>query len=315
MSKFRNFCFTDFILDGDFWENIDCEYLIYGLETCPSTTKEHWQGFIRFKNQRSFKAVIKALKPRHVEICKGSADDNIKYCSKDSNVVCERGTRPSQGARSDLAEIHERIKDGVSVDTITEENPMMYHQYGRTLNKLEDLQLRRKFRSWMTEGIWYYGPTGSGKSHEAFKDYSPDTHYVLPDDKGWWDGYTGQETVIINDFRGSLTYGFLLQLVDKWPVNVSRRQREPVPFLAKRLIITSSLHPTEIYCNLSANDSLGQLYRRFQIQELAQKCSEGNTETSEPEKDFVICKCCNPLMCSCQLKYEQDRLDDHCRAV
>lgn len=41
----------------------------------------------------------------------------------------------------------------------------MYHQYGRTLNAVEDITLRQKYRKWMTEGIWIYGKTGVGKSH------------------------------------------------------------------------------------------------------------------------------------------------------
>ena len=58
------------------------------------------------------------------------------------------------------------------------------------------------------------------------------------DDNDWQDGYTGQETVIINDFRGGIKYAVLLQLIDKWPAFVSRRGREPAPFLAKHVIIT-----------------------------------------------------------------------------
>ena len=35
------------------------------------------------------------------------------------------------------------------------------------------------------EGLWLWGDTGAGKSHEAFVDYDPDTHYeVNADDKG-----------------------------------------------------------------------------------------------------------------------------------
>ena len=89
--------------------------------------------------------------------------------------------------------------------------------------------------------------------------------YRFPDDNGWWDGYTGEDIVIINDYRGSLTYSFLLNLVDKWPMSVRRRCREPVPFLAKHVIITSSEPPWEVYNNLSANDSLDQLHRRFSV--------------------------------------------------
>ena len=27
----------------------------------------------------------------------------------------------------------------------------------------------------------------AGKSHEALKDYTNDSHYLYPNDNGWWD--------------------------------------------------------------------------------------------------------------------------------
>uniref|UniRef100_UPI004047B5D6 hypothetical protein n=1 Tax=Limnohabitans sp. TaxID=1907725 RepID=UPI004047B5D6 len=121
-------------------------------------------------------------------------------------------------------------------------------------------------RTEMTQGIWYWGKTGVGKSHKAYEGFDPCTHYVVANDGGWWDGYTGQETVIFNEFRGSVTFSELLDLCDKWPKTVKRRNREPAPFLAKTLIITSSMAPEDVYRNILSNEeSLDQLNRRFQV--------------------------------------------------
>jgi len=56
----------------------------------------------------------------------------------------------------------------------------------------------------MTTCTWYYGETGTGKSERAFKDYDHNTHYHYVGDNGWWDGYEGQHTVILNDFNGHI---------------------------------------------------------------------------------------------------------------
>ena len=121
----------------------------------------------------------------------------------------------------------------------------------------------------LTQGIWLFGSTGTGKSHNAFMDYDPATCYVWKDDKGWQDGYCGQETVIINDFRGrNMPYEKLLDLVDKYPTTVNRRGREPMPFTAKTVIITSSLTPNQIYNRRDSEDSLDQLLDRFTVVEL-----------------------------------------------
>lgn len=119
----------------------------------------------------------------------------------------------------------------------------------------------------MTTCTWYYGSTGTGKSERAFKDFHPDKHYVLPKDKGWWDGYRQQNTVIINDFRGHIPYDELLQMIDRYPFDVSRRGRQPLPFTSSHVIITSSLSPEEVYHNRMENDSIEQLLRRIKVVE------------------------------------------------
>lgn len=217
----------------------------------------------------------------------GSLQSNNRYCSKEGELV-KFGDEPKQGDRNDLKNVVKRIRDGeTTADEICLEDPAYYHMYGRTIQKAEDIIARKKFRTEMTQGTWYYGETGTGKSHVAFEGFDPDTHYVkcLKDD--WWDGYTGQKIVILNEFRGEIPFGEMLALTDKWPHFVKRRNREPTPFLAEQIIVTSALSPTEIYRKLNGDDRMAQLTRRFEIAEVltggeiiwqtAQKCSEGNT--------------------------------------
>lgn len=260
----------------------ECQYAIYQIEEGEQGTP-HIQGCVYYKNARVWP---KKLFPRaHInrEKVKGAL---FRYCQKDETRVrgpYEFGEAPEQGERSDLKALKDEIVGGKSINEILMENPIMYHQYGRTLEKLEDLTLAQKFRTEMTEGIWYYGETGVGKSHRAFEGYHPDTHYKINGDtivKGWWDGYKGQETVIINEFRGGLTYSFLLELMDKWPLDVPRRNRGGIPFISKKIIITSSLAPEEVYKNLAEKDSLDQLYRRCKIVQILAHGTEvvrGNT--------------------------------------
>lgn len=266
-------------------ENIkDCRYIIVGKEICKETSNKHWQCFIYFNREKTFTSAKKIIQNNfknncHLEMARGTINDNINYCSKDGNFW-EVGTRPEgQGERTDLKKIADDIMSGkLSDEEILINNPIIYHQYGRTIDKLQDLFNRSKYRTEMTEGLWIYGETGTGKSHEAFQNYNPKTHYILSNDNGWWEGYKGQETVIINDFRGHIPYNELLQLVDKYPMTVKRRGREPLPFISKKVIITSSLHPALVYKNRNEEDSLEQLYRRFNIKKLLRNDSDGIQE-------------------------------------
>lgn len=264
----RRFCFTiNNPTDDDITRLKGCDYsyLLYGNEICPTTGTPHLQGYMEFDDSMRFTTLKKVLPRAHIEAARGSVKNNKTYCKKDQSFF-EDGTPKEQGARNDLAELVQRIMNGEeTVDNIATYDPMTFHQYGRTLQKAEDLYLRGRHRTWMTTCDWFYGPTGTGKSHEAFDNYSPITHYVWKNDNGWQDGYAGQPIVIINDFRGEIPYNELLQLIDKYPYTLRRRGREPVPFLAKNVVITSSLPPDLIYKNREREDSLEQLLRRIKI--------------------------------------------------
>jgi len=244
------------------------DYMIIGKEVGENGTP-HLQAYIYKKNKISFVGLKKRNPRAHIDVAKGNAEENKNYCSKEKDFT-EFGEIPAQGKRTDLDTIAKEITEGTqTAESILLTQPTMYHQYGRTLEKLEDLRMRKQWRKEMTKCKWYYGATGTGKSYTAFKDYTPETHYVFTTtDKGWWDGYRQQEIVIINEFRGQLPYSELLDLIDENAKFVPRRGREPMPFTSKMIIITSSLHPAEIYHNLSQSDKMEQLYERIELIEL-----------------------------------------------
>jgi len=289
-NRIRSYCFTlnnytdeeiELIKNGDY------SYLVFGKEIGESGTP-HLQGFVRFENAKTMSAIhkLKGWKRTALQVSE-SPLSAIDYCKKGSqshdewkkdNVsginygkdaeVFETGVF-SQGKRADLDSLYDEVKGGSSVDDVAWANPGGYNMCFKVLEKLEDIRLRKTLRNEMTEGIWIYGKTGTGKSDFAFLQYDVNKSYSYPYDKNWWDGYKQQENVIIDEFRGQLCFNELLRMVDKHPnYYVSRRCREPMPFVSKKVIITSSMSPKEVFKNLSENDSLDQLYRRFKIYEL-----------------------------------------------
>lgn len=265
------------------------DYKVIGKEIGKKCGTPHTHMYIEFSAVKRFSTLKKKFPKANLQTRRGTSLEAANYCKKDGDYE-EQGTlsEPNQGERTDLKIIRDAIMEGKRVDDIAMEDPFLYHQYGRTFSKIEDIAMRKLFRTEMSLGKWFWGKTGTGKSHAAFKDFHPDTHYVWKNDNGWQDGYTQQETVIINDFRGEIPYNELLQLVDKWPYYVKRRGKEPMPFTSKNVIITSSLRPDQIYHNRNTEDSIEQLHRRFEIIELTEsydkmpsKCSEGNTISSE----------------------------------
>lgn len=302
--KARNFVFTWNNYDQD-ESNIDpskideyfnnFKYLIIGCEIAPNTGTPHLQGYISFVNQRTLNGLIKTYS-KNISWQIAYADDyaNQKYCSKEGNFyefgnIPPKGKRNNQGKRNDLVELKDKLLSGsITVEKIREINPEIYHQYGRTLDKLEDDFLLKKRRTTTCRGIWYFGPTGTGKSHRAFNFSSneDDIYIHSTRDKGWWDNFTHQPITVFNEFRGAIDYDELLTLTDKWNYYVPRRCKKPICFTSDFLIITSSLPPNKVYKKRNKQDKLDQLLRRFEIYQVVDQNPENDIRiTNFPEED------------------------------
>jgi len=252
-------------------------YGILGKEIGASGT-QHIHIGLHFRNAHTFSSLKRTWPRANIQVAKGDDNDMKRYISKTGTQV-EHGQPSVQGERTDLMKEAEAVKKGISVEDVAWEKPQVYHSYGRTLEKLEAIRMRSLYRTEPTIGIWYYGPTGTGKSMMAFAGFNPKTHYVWNQADKFQCGYAAtHETVIMDDFRGSIPYGELLRIMDRYPYEVNQKYKAPMPFMAKTLIITSSLRPCEIYTKLAAKDSFEQLYRRCHMVEMTQKCPEGNTD-------------------------------------
>lgn len=246
-------------------------YIAYGLETAPKTGRLHHQAFFYTKIQRGTgKCSLKKLGgmwgPKHcyIRMMRGNFTQNRSYCAK-AGTYTEIGVKPEMGKRLDLDELKDEIMAGtLTVTDILLDDPMQYHMYGRTMEKIQAIANTRVSRSWMTRGYWLYGESGSGKSHAACTGETIETHYRFPDDGKWWDDYAGQETVIFDDFRpGQVKFAYLLRLIDKYPMVVPRRGASPMPFLAKNVIITCTRAPRDAYAEV--DEDLRQLLRRVEV--------------------------------------------------
>lgn len=68
-----------------FFEDNKYQYII-GKEIGEQGTP-HLQFFFENKNNIDFNKIKKAIPKCHVEKCKGTTEDNVKYCSKDKNFI------------------------------------------------------------------------------------------------------------------------------------------------------------------------------------------------------------------------------------
>jgi hypothetical protein len=198
---------------------------VFGREVCPNTGRRHLQGYIYFKNGKTLDGVKRSLGDGfghiHLEPAIATAEKNREYCVKDGDFE-EFGKLPSQGRRSDLATIKRKITDGIPEAKIAEEHFSIWIQYRRSFAAYRSLVSRPEMRV----GLRCYlliGEPGVGKTRFVY-DYAREVGqavYRVPDPElRWFDGYTGEKIALIDDYRGSGLYGFLLQLLDIYPLQV-----------------------------------------------------------------------------------------------
>lgn len=262
MSKQRGYCFTDHECSTEFWEKFVAEqeptYLIIGRENAPTTGATHFQGYAYFKNARSFDSIRRLLNGRHVERAKGSPEQNKDYCSKDGDIIMEIGEVPRKGKRTDIEEVRQEIKASGKIRKVAE-----------TCTSYQSLKFAESVVKYIEPGrtkapivVWYYGPTGTGKTWSAFRESNDDDRWVSGGSLKWFQGYDGHKHVVFDDFRAEhCSFSFLLRLLDRYEISVEQKGSSR-QFLAEKIWITSPVHPRDCY---PPGEDVQQLLRRIHV--------------------------------------------------
>ena len=271
MSKARSISFTlnnytpeevNHINNGVF------KFIIYQEERGAEGTP-HLQGYAQLPASTVFSTWKRLIGDRaHLEASKGNAQSNIDYCTKladriPGTNVYERGSRPVQGERNDLRVICDAAMDPTVTlsDIIALDCPnfLRYHKGVMAIKSL--LAPKRNFK---TEIFWFYGGTGTGKSHRA-RELAGERSF-WKQNSPWWCGYDPifDETVVIDEYRCDFSkFAFLLQLFDKFPLLVQIKGAQ-LQFSARRIIVTSPKSPSETWSTRTAED-VQQLLRRIAV--------------------------------------------------
>jgi len=261
-AKFRNYCFT--------WNNptpaseaflkgiAGVKYLVYGREIGESGTP-HLQGTIVFNSQRSKLAVIKLLTGCHIEVTKHIIE-SIAYCKKDGDFF-EVGDEPQDQKAQGLPEQErwKRIREAAEEGRRDDIPDDVQFKHARTIDYLYNRALsERKLDDTEQVMLWYYGPSGTGKSRKARTDH-PEAYLKMCNK--WWDGYRDQEVVLLEDFdkRHEMLVHHLKIWADRYPfpAEVKGGSRVIRPGL---IIVTSNYHPREIW---GEEESVAPILRRF----------------------------------------------------
>lgn len=197
----------------------------------------------------------------------------------------EYGVMPQQGFRSDLNDLaRAAAQPSVPIEEVMQSNPEGFLKFHKGVYAIRALASGR--RSQKTRVLWFYGPTGTGKSRVA-DAIAPDA-YWKPGGTKWWCGYQPPQPVIIDDYRRDLcTFHELLRLLDRYPMSVEFKGGS-VQFNSSLVIITTPKDPRGTWEGRTEED-LAQLFRRIECvceytPEGCVNVVEGALEDNEKEK-------------------------------
>lgn len=259
--KYRNLCFT--------WNNwnreaIDllstfvedrCSYIIVGFEVGKCGTP-HLQGYLELSKQTTFTTLKKMLPVIHFEERKGTATQARDYCKKSGHYI-EHGSISIQGKRNDIARIRDMVNNNSTIlDIMNDVNSFQAWKAAETYLKYKPLSTDYIKKT----VIWIWGKSGTGKTKKAYTYIKEKTFWRSKSNLKWFDGYYGQEIVIIDDFREShCSHSELLELLDGYEISVPVKGGFTI-WRPKVVIITTPKKP-EYYIPIGEQST--QLLRRI----------------------------------------------------
>lgn len=236
-----------------------CSWIRGQLETGQQDGYLHWQLCVGFRRSVRLSAVRQCFGPYHAEPTRSQAASD--YVWKDETYVdgtrFELGARPlNRSSSHDWDKIRDMARVGNMQDVPSDVFIRCYHQL-RSIGKdfSRPIAMAR-----IVDVFW--GKSGTGKSQRAWELGGPNSYPKDPNTK-FWDGYQGESTVIMDEFRGKIDISHLLRWFDRYPVRVEIKGSS-VPLRATQIFVTSNLNPRDWYPELDP-DTLEALLRRINI--------------------------------------------------
>lgn len=237
----------------------------------------HCHIVIQYKNQIEFDHLKKLIPYGDIEKQRGSNKECYEYClhidkkSRETekqqyddsciktnieDLEAWKKLENKLGARNDLVQIVEDIKNGADKYELIDNYPTQYVRYSNSFQKIKQELLERQgaetFRK--LEVIYIYGSTGVGKTRYVMEKYGYQNVFRVTEyASGTFDGYNGQDVILFDEFRSSIPISKMLVYLDGYPVTL------PCRYYNKQALFT------KVY--IISNISLQEQYKNIQVEE------------------------------------------------
>lgn len=239
------------------FKQFDLSRVVLGDEVCPTTGRRHLQGKVTWL--RAYRLTQLAKLVPHTAF-KPSCSEDFNYGMKEELLLDRKESQ--QGARNDLRDAMLLVRQKKPRIDLMEAHPGTVARFGAFLNSY-NAELNRYTGPRFV--VWAHGETGAGKTFtfERFAELnSIEYASVEISGGGFFNGYQGEQYVIIDEFRHTLLpFSTLLKILDRYRHVVSVKGSF-IPWNARLIYITAPMRPEDCY---PTTEDVRQLLRRINV--------------------------------------------------
>ena len=241
----------------DYWDELlgylkglQTNYMIACLERAPTTGHKHIHCYVQFPTPHALSQ--KKLCGAHIEVCRGSPEENIKYIKKDGEIILEVGSPRLCFVPSikDAKEMDPDVLQGLNLNFYN-----IVQKIEADKKKYIDPEDYHK----EMEVYWIWGESGAGKTRWAIKDMKKagvKRFNEVKYDGNFWHGVTEDcDTCLYDDFRDThMRPTELINFID-YNRHVMNVKGGSVRNNYTRVYITSLQSPEQIYPKIPEESS------------------------------------------------------------
>ena len=232
-----------------------------------TTGTPHSHIFIYSKAPLRFSTLKKRFEGAHIEKAYGSPIENRAYVAKEGKWADEEkaetkvegsfyewGTLPEKEDRgSKLESLVQNISSGMRTIDIVKENPS-FALKTRDVETLRQMMMIEQnglvFRKLSVIYIW--GKTGVGKTKSIYEENDIRSIYRVTNYRNnqvLFDGYDGEEVLVLEEYHSNIPIGELLNYLDCYPLKLLARYNDR-PAMYTKVYITSNISLDQQYIDV-----------------------------------------------------------------
>lgn len=256
-NQFRNYLLTinnPEKEDSEFAEYIKAlryvKYFIFQREAGEEKGTPHIQLYIEFTQGVTFDTMKRNFPTAHIESRKGTKTQAREYCSKKETrigEVYEYGEFAEERERSDWTDILAMIAEGATNKEIREAYPSQFLRYYKAIEDNREMFIAEKYgkmRRIDLKVTYIFGSAGVGKTSYVLDTFGDDhvfrmTDYGSSHNIERFDGYSGHDVLLFDEFRSQIAMSSMLNYLDIYPLQLPARFHNKTACYTKVFIVSN----------------------------------------------------------------------------